>query len=112
MAKDLIKTKEIEKTKESLRDNTLPGLETPDSTKASFFKMKGFPMMEGTNAHRSALKQTIDVGAIVDAAESANDPMMEEQIAASKEFHDILQKNIMSKERDDEDDDNDENETA
>ena len=108
MAKDLTKSKEIEKMKKQLEEDTLPGLETPDSTKASFFQMRGFPMMEGTDAHRSALRQTINVEDIVGAAEAANDPMMEEQIAASRRLHGQLQSAMIGSKKDDKDDEDDE----
>tara|TARA_R100000458_G_scaffold51999_1_gene53236 strand:- start:489 stop:887 length:399 start_codon:yes stop_codon:yes gene_type:complete len=94
MAKDLTKIKEIEKMKKTLEDDTLPGLETPDSTKASFFKMDGFPIIEGTSPYRSAVKSRINMESILAGAESANE--IPDTTAATEALHNKLQNAIIS----------------
>jgi hypothetical protein len=69
MTRNLVEEKEAEKIKKAMKDKeVLPGLETPDSTDPSFFKMKGWPGHAGVSPTKA-----INMEAIIGASESAEE---------------------------------------
>ena len=71
MARNLVEEKEAEKVKKVMKDKeVLPGLETPDSTDPSFFKMRSGNSPIFKHMGSSPVK-AIDVDAIVGASASA-----------------------------------------
>ena len=69
MARNLVDEKEVEKVKEVMKNKEiLPGLETPDSTNPSFFKMKGWPGHAGVSPAKA-----INMEAIIGASASAEE---------------------------------------